>query len=46
MVVIFKYLVHTINSMGCGCGDACELGADGLFTVKKSKKKTEEEPEK
>jgi hypothetical protein len=31
-----------INNMGCGCGDACELGTDGLFTVKKSKKKTED----
>ena len=38
MVVIFKYLEDTIDTMGCGCGDACELNTDGLFTVKKTKK--------
>jgi hypothetical protein len=27
--------------MGCGCGDSCELNTDGLFTVKKTKKKEE-----
>ena len=32
--------------MGCGCGTACELGADGLFTVKKSKKKESESNER
>jgi hypothetical protein len=42
MVVIFKYLEDTIDTMGCGCGDACELNTDGLFTVKKTKKKEED----
>ena len=42
MVVIFKYLEDTIDPMGSGSGDACELNADGLFTVKKTKKKEED----